>query len=242
MKAIILNSGIGRRMYPFTNENPKCLVKLNGKSILGHEIENLLHYGIKDIIITVGPFEEKIKKFVKDNFPELNVSYIKNPKYKSTNYIYSMWLTKDLINDDILWMHGDMVFEKKLLGKLLNEKYTNCVFVNNKIEPPEKDFKGNIQNNIVKEIGVNVFGKNTFFLAPVYKFSKDSFMLLLKEIENFIKKDNVNVYAEDAFNNIYDQIKLYPLYYGDEFCMEIDDFDDLEIAKLYFKKNEKDKT
>ena len=237
MKAIILNSGIGKRMRPFTNENPKCLAKLNGKTILGHEIENLLHYGSKEIIITTGPFEEKIKEFMKDNFSELNITYVKNPRCESTNYIYSMWLTKDLIDDDILLMHGDMVFEKELLGKLLNQNKNNSVLINNKIEIPKKDFKGKIENSLVKEIGVNVFGKNAFFLAPIYKFSKDDFILWLNEIKKFIDRRNVNVYAEDAFNKISDKIKLYPVYYRDEFCMEIDDFNDLDIARNFFKNN-----
>ena len=69
MKAIILNSGIGKRMRPFTNENPKCLAKINGKTILEHELENISHYDLKNIIITTGPFEGKIQRFIKDNFP-----------------------------------------------------------------------------------------------------------------------------------------------------------------------------
>ena len=93
------------------------------------------------------------------------------------------------------------------------------------------------QNNLIKEIGVNVFGKDAFFLAPVYKFSKDDFIMFLKEIELFVKKVNISVYAENAFNNISNKIKLYPVYYGDEFCMEIDNFEDLEIARKFFKNN-----
>lgn len=235
MKAMILNSGIGERLKPFTDTNPKCLAKLDGKNILGHEIENLLHYGIKDIIITTGHFEEKIKEFMKDYFPEVNVTYVRNPNYESTNYIYSIWLAKDMIDDDILLMHGDMVFEKELLGRLLGQRHS-CVLVNNRIKAPEKDFKGVVRDNNVKTIGVNVFGKDAFFLAPVYKLSKNDFNAWLNEIEKFVREGNVTVYAEDAFNNISDQLKLYPVYYGDEFCMEIDDFNDLEIARKFFKK------
>jgi len=237
MKSLILNSGIGKRMQPFTNEYPKCLAKLNGKTILGHELENLLHYGIKEVIITTGPFEEKIKGFVKENFPEIMPIYVKNPKYDSTNYIYSMWLAKDLVDDGIILLHGDMVFEGKLLGRLLIEKHKNCVLVNNKNKPPEKDFKGKIESNLVKKIGVGVFGENAFFLAPVYKFSKGDFDKWLDEIGKFVEEGNVNVYAEEAFNKISGQIKLYPVYYGDEFCMEIDNFEDLETARGYFRRN-----
>ena len=238
MKAILLNSGVGRRLSPITDDIPKCLVKINEQTILGHEIDNLLHHNIKDFIITVGPFGDKIKNFVKDNYSEVNAEFVYNPKFESTNYIYSMWLVKELIDDDILIMHGDMVFDKNLLSNLFN-KDANCVLINNKIKPPEKDFKGEIRDNIIKRIGVDVFGEGAYFLAPIYKFSKESFNAWLTEIESFIFTGNVNVYAEEAFNNISDDIKLVPVYYGDEFCMEIDNLEDLEIARKYFKNSEK---
>lgn len=236
MKALILNSGIGKRLRPFTNQNPKCLVPINGTTILGHEIENILHYGIKDFIITVGPFYDKIKKFMEQNFPQVNVTYVENPNYSSTNAIYSMWLTKNFIDDDILTMHGDMVFDKSLLGVLLDRNYPNCVLVNNKVKPPEKDFKGKVENDIVTKISVNISGENTFFLAPVYKFSKNSFNLWINEMDKFVKMGNVNVYGEEAYNNIYGKIKLHPVYYSEEFCMEIDNFEDLNIARKFLSK------
>ena len=198
-----------------------------------------MYYGIDNIIITTGPFEEKIKKFISDKFPKLNVTYVKNPKYGSTNYIYSIWLLKGLIDEDILLMHGDMVFEKEVLGKLLDSGYKTCVLVNNKIKVPQKDFKARIKNNKVTEIGINIFGKDAFFLPPIYKFSKNDFMLWLEEIKEFVKKGIVTVYAEDAFNNMPNKIQLYPLYYGDEFCMEIDNFEDLEKARSFFKQEKK---
>ncbi|MBS3101891.1 phosphocholine cytidylyltransferase family protein [Candidatus Woesearchaeota archaeon] len=235
MKAIILNSGIGKRMQPFTDDNPKCFARLNGKNILEHEIDNLLGCKINDIIITTGPFEEKIKKFVKDEFPDLNVTYVKNPKYDSTNYIYSIWLAKNIVDDDIILLHGDMVFEKDLLKRLIDSEYNNCGLVNNKIPPPEKDFKALISNNLIKKIGVDVFGENAFFLAPIYKFSKNDFRLWLEEIGKFVKDGNVNVYAENAFNRISDKILFHPVYFGEEFCTEIDNFGDLEKAREYFK-------
>ena len=235
MKAIILNSGIGKRMRPFTDTNPKCFAKLNGDTILEHEIKHLVHYGITDFIITVGPFEEKIKKLVKAKFPTLNVSYPKNPKFEATNYIYSIWLARESIDDDVLLLHGDMVFEGKLLKKLLDAPYENAVLMNNKVEPPEKDFKGRVDEGIVKEIGVKVTGEHAYFLPPIYKFSKNGFQLWLSEMGKFVERNELSVYAENAFNNIPDKIKLHPVYFGDEFCMEIDDFGDLEIARKFFK-------
>lgn len=237
MKAIVLNSGTGKRMGELTKDKPKCLVELNDEeTILDRQLKSLIRYKITKILITTGPFEEKIKDHVKTNFPKLKVEYVYNPKYASTNYIYSLFLVKGIIDGDIILMHGDMVFEDSVFQRLLDSKEQNAVLVDNKSEPPEKDFKGRVQDGIIKEIGVNVFGENCFFLAPIYKLSKKSFILWLQEMEKFVARGEVNVYAENAFNNISSQLKLRPVYFGDELCMELDTKDDIEIARKHLNR------
>lgn len=68
MKAIILASGIGRRLQPLTKNLPKPLIKVNKKTILEYQLDNLLKCNIKKIIITTGPFEDKISKFLHKPF------------------------------------------------------------------------------------------------------------------------------------------------------------------------------
>ena len=230
MKALILASGEGKRLRPLTDDKPKALIQVGNKSLLGHQLDNLIGCNIKDIIITTGPFENKIKNYIEKKYLDINISYVNNPKYETTNYIYSMWLTKKLIDSDIILLHGDLLFDKKLLEKLINEKYENCVLVNRKIRAPEKDFKAVVENNRVVKIGVKFSGENAFFSAPLYKFSKSDFSCWLDEIEKFIERGNMKRYAEDAFNKISDKIMLHPVYFDDEFCMEIDTKEDLEMA------------
>ena len=230
MKALILSSGTGKRLYPLTKNMPKSLIKIQGKEILGHQMNNLIECGIKDFIITTGPFEDKIKGYVKKTYPGINVIYVNNPKYNSTNYIYSMWLTKKLIDDNIILLHGDLLFDKKLLEMMINKK-ENCVLVNKKIKLPEKDFKAVIENERVKKIGTEFFGKNAFACFPMYKFSKKDFLLWLNECEKYIKKRKVSIYAEDVFNELSNRIPLYPLYFSEGMCMEIDTKEDIEKAE-----------
>ena len=70
MKAIILNSGTGIRLIPLTDKMPKCMIKINSKSILEFQIEILADNSINDFIITTGPFENIIKTQVKEKFPD----------------------------------------------------------------------------------------------------------------------------------------------------------------------------
>jgi choline kinase len=198
---------------------------------------NLIGYGIRDILITTGPFEDTIIEHVEKIYPDLNVSYVHNPRYETTNYIYSLWLTKELIDDDVILVHGDLLFEKKLLERLIAEK-GNCVLVNRTIKPPEKDFKAVVENNTVIRIGVEFSGETAFFSAPLYKFSKLDFLCWLDALEEFVKRGNTTRYAEDAFNKISDTIMIRPLYFEDELCMEIDTMEDLDMARKIFNCKE----
>lgn len=230
MKAIILASGVGRRLRPLTNYVPKSLIKVGHKTILDYQLESLIKYGIDDIVITTGPFEGKIEEHVQRNYAT-RVQFIHNPEYESTNYIYTLWLIKDVIDDDIILLHGDLLFDSVLLGKLIRAK-GNRVLVNRKIKPPEKDFKALIENERVVKIGVALSGPNAYSCAPMYKLSKLDFLYWLDEIERFIKQGKVNCYAEDAFNEISGKILLRFLYF-ERFCMEIDTMYDLEKAKAW---------
>jgi len=230
MKAMILASGEGKRLRPLTNKIPKPLLKIDTDTILDHQIKNLIECGIADIIITTGSFENKIKEHMK-KYPNINVAYVNNPRYNTTNYIYSMWLTKNLIDDDVILLHGDLLFDKKLLKILVNEKCANYVLVNRRIKPHGKDFKAVIENDKVTKIGIEFFGKDAFACFPMYKFSEEDFLMWLNECGKHIEKREVNIYAENAFNDISDKIRVCPLYFSNEPCMEIDTREDLEMAR-----------
>ena len=234
MKALILASGLGKRLRPLTEKNPKALIHLGKKSILERMVRLLIKNNVVDIIITTGHLENQIKDFIKTKFPSLNVTYINNPIYDKTNYIYSLWLARDAVgDDDIVLLHSDMVFEPGLLKKVIVFKDSG-VLVKKSLPYPQKDFKASIEGGLVSKIGVSIEGENLRFLAPVYKFKNADFRKFLIKIDNFIKEGKTNSYAEDAFNEISGQIKLHPIYFDNEFCMEIDDFDDLKTAKKYF--------
>ncbi|MFX1279857.1 MAG: sugar phosphate nucleotidyltransferase [Promethearchaeota archaeon] len=236
MKVIILNAGIGKRLAPLTNNLPKCLVKIDERNtILDHQLKIITKVGFTDFIIPTGPFENKIKKHIKNNYPFIKIQYVNNPIYDKSNYIYSLYLAKKIVDDDILFLHGDLIFSEKLVKLILDSKEIDCVLVNKEIPPPEKDFKAIIIDERIEKIGVNLTGSNAAFLAPLYKLSIGFMEQWFKRIEEFIKKGKVNCYAEDALNELLGDLILKPCYF-DEFCVEIDDHEDLERVKNYISK------
>lgn len=224
---MILASGTGSRLMPLTNEVPKCLIDINGRSVLGIQLEQLGAAGVGEVILTTGPFKEKIEAFTKKYFPSLHITCVFNELYDTTNYIYSMYKCKELIDDDFLLIHGDLVFDTGLIEGIMRQD-SCAVLMNRTIPLPEKDFKGLIKNNLVCKIGVDVFDENAFFLAPLYKLLKKPFLIWMNKICEFVESGRVTCYAEDAFNELSDAIRLKPFFYSDTFCMELDTFDDLE--------------
>lgn len=237
MKAIILNSGIGKRMGKLTQDKPKCLIELtNSETILQRQLRLLEEHGITDIIITTGPYREQIFNHVGEKFSNLNIEYIHNQLYDKTNYIYSVNLIeRDLIDEDILLLHGDLVFDDKVLEKLIDSKDLNSVLVNKEISLPAKDFKGRIIEDRVKEISIDIFDSNCYLLMPLYKLNRNDFLLWLDRIQIYINRNKCNVYAEEALNEILEEIILGCTYYNNELCGEIDTIQDLNYINNLLK-------
>ena len=110
MKAVIFNSGLGNRMGDFTQSNHKSMARLkNGETIFHRQIRLLSQAGIREFIVTTGPFEDQLISEIID-FPELDFTFVRNDIYYKTNYIYSMYLAREHMNDDLVFLHGDLVF------------------------------------------------------------------------------------------------------------------------------------
>ena len=147
-----------------------------------------------------------------------------------------MWLARNEIDDDdILLLHGDLVFEKSVAQKIVGQKISS-VIVDRAANLPAKDFKGKIQNGKIIKIGIDIFGSDAHFLLPLYFWTKEDFQLWMDHIEKFVKNNNTSCYAENAFNEISETIDLIPLDIMNEFCMEIDTLEDLKLAKQIQKK------
>ena len=235
MKALILNSGMGSRMGVLASEHPKCMTEVApNETILGRQLNQLLEYGITDVVITTGKFDEVLVSYVENLDLQMNIKFVKNSKYDSTNYIYSIYCARDLMDDDIVLMHGDLVFENQVLEKVLAS--SESVMTVSSTKPlPEKDFKAIIECGKIKAIDVNRFD-DALSAQPLYRFNRTDFRIWLDEIIRFCESGNTNVYAENAFNELNGKVELYPLDCEDMLCSEIDNPEDLETVSEELKK------
>ncbi len=234
MKAVILAAGIASRLRPLTDHIPKCLLKVGNKNILQLTIENLLANDIIEIVIVTGYLELQIKEFVTLTFPRLNVKYIFNDVYNTTNNIYSLWLTKDtLLGDDLLLLDSDIVFDNRIINALILSDYENCLALKrHKLGDEEIKVKSDQFGRVLEiskivspslaigeSIGIEKIGKNS-----LYKL----FEVLDRKV---IQEKMTNVFYEVAFEEmIKEGENIFIVDTTGYICMEIDTIADLQTA------------
>jgi len=163
MKAIIIAAGLGSRLNPFTNDRPKCLLEIGGKSILQHQIDVLRSCGITEISVVKGYKKEEI------NYPGLK--YYINDNYQNNNILNSLFYAEPEMNDDFIICYSDIIYRKEVVDRLLKSRGEISIVVDinwqeyyvgrtdHPIEEAEKvTFDG---NNKVAEIGKGIINQET---------------------------------------------------------------------------------
>lgn len=240
MKALILNSGLGRRMGVLTSEHPKCMTEVSPtETILSRQLKQLEMYGINDVVITTGYFDQVLVEYCNSLDLNLNLSFVNNPLYDKTNYIYSIYCAKHLLNDDIVMMHGDLVFENSVLDQVIASE-TSCMTVSSTLPLPQKDFKAVVNSSRIEKVGIEFFD-NAMAAQPLYKILKLDWSKWLDNIVRYCESGDDklrNCYAENAFNEISDNCSINTLDVKDMLCSEIDTPEDLKIVSSQLHKVE----
>ncbi len=118
-KAIILSAGQGSRLLPLTAKRPKCLLPINGRTLLEWQIDTLLKAGFEDIVVVVGFCAEQVEKLVAQNYPK-QVRTLYNPFYQVADNMGTCWLARGEMDRDFVLINGDTLFEQEVVETLLN--------------------------------------------------------------------------------------------------------------------------
>jgi len=229
MKALILNSGLGSRMGTLTLEHPKCMTEISAsETILSRQLNLLVEAGIHDVVMTTGYFDSILVNYCKSLNLPVDFTFINNPLYAETNYIYSIYCAKEFLDDDIILMHGDLVFEYSVLEDLIkNEK--SCMKVSSLLPLPDKDFKAVVKDGMVKAVGIEFFD-SAMEAQALYKLNQSDWKIWLEKIIEFCENDRRKYYAEVALNEVTDQCHIEALDVKNRLCTEIDNQEDLKMV------------
>ncbi len=237
MKALILNSGLGSRMGVLTSEHPKCMTEISShETILSRQLKLIADAGIEEVVMTTGYYDGVLVKYCQSLELPIHFIFVNNPIYDQTNYIYSIYCAKDYLDDDIILMHGDLVFENEVFDRVMASN-VSCMTVSSLLPLPEKDFKAQVVDGMIMKVGVNIFNE-AMEAQALYKLRKEDWKVWLNKIVEFCEADNRKVYAEDALNALNGAAGIYALDVENLLCAEIDNPEDLAVVSGKLKEIE----
>lgn len=259
MKTIILAAGQGTRLRPLTDFCPKCMVEVNGISIIERQLTVMRNCGIKDndITIVAGYCSEALNDKIKNT----DIHLVVNKEFENTNMVCSLMCAKQVLDeaDDILISYGDIIYEESVLKKILSSKDTAAVVVDDgwyeywseRCDNPLDDAETLIydDNDYLVEIGQKTtqLEKVQSQYIGLMRFQKEGINELLSTVEKAQnrKKENKPLWRTAR---MYDKMYMTDLLQGmiDEGCrlravhirrgwFEVDDCDDLKIVEEQLK-------
>ncbi|GLC29696.1 aminotransferase class I/II-fold pyridoxal phosphate-dependent enzyme [Clostridium omnivorum] len=243
MHALILAAGMGKRLGEYTKNQTKCMVRVNGVTLIERALDALVNIDISKIILVVGYEGEKLREFIGDNYKGIKVKYVFNDVYNKTNNIYSLGLASEyLAEDDTILLESDLIFEEGILHKVIQDPNPNIAVV----APFESWMDGTVtvlneENDIVSFVPKKGFKwnncKDYYKTVNIYKFSKEfSKNCYIPFLKAYIQALGNNEYYEQVLRvmTYIDNLNLKAFKLTNEKWYEIDDVQDLDIAEVLF--------
>ena len=250
MQAIILAAGMGKRLKELTRNNTKCMVKVNGITMIERMLSQLEKQGLSRIVIVTGYEGQKLIDFIRTLEIQTPVEYVNNPIYDKTNNIYSLALAKDyLTQEDTILLESDIIFEDSVLDILIQDerdtlalvdKYESwmdgtCITIdeNDNIISfvPGKNFDFKEKDSYYKTVNIYKFSRH---------FSETHYVPFLKAYSSALGN---NEYYEQVLRviSVLDNPGIKAKRLDGQCWYEIDDIQDLDIAESMFAADDNKK-
>lgn len=215
MKAVILAAGIASRLRPLTDTMPKCLLQIGQRCLLARTFDALIENGISEFVVVTGYRHEQIEDFLKKNYAQVNIVFIYNERYETTNNIYSLWLTRPYTDGkDTLLLDSDILFAPDVVKAVLGNPSPDALALN-RHELGEEEIKIIVDAaGKVKEISkVCSISEAIGESVGIEKMSGAYTRALFSELQTMIEGEGLdNVFYERAFERLIPQ--------GFSFCIE----------------------
>ena len=243
MQAIILAAGMGKRLKQLTNNNTKCMVKVNGVTMIERMLSQLDKLNLSNITVVVGYKGKELQEYISTLNIKTKINYVENEIYDKTNNIYSLYLARHcLLQEDTLLLESDLIFEDSVLEKIVNDPYPSLALV----AKYESWMDGTVvtldeENNITRFLDKKAFKfediQNYYKTVNIYKFSKEfSTSHYVPFLEAYSKALGDNEYYEQVLKviTLLDKPEIKATKLGNQSWYEIDDVQDLDIAESIF--------
>jgi choline kinase len=235
MKAIIMAAGVGRRLHGLNLNKPKCLLTAaGGETLIRRSVNLLVSKGISDITLIVGYKADLIRN-------ELNndVTYFENPHFRTTNSIMSLWYAKDLLEEDVLLLNGDLYYEPSILNYAINQ--TNpVVMLADSTRIDNADYRFGFIGDKINRFGKHLTNQETDGEYVGIVLIDESFIQTFKQtLEEMITAGKSNIWWEDVlYSFISKQVPIHFFDVAGTFWTEVDTLRDYNYLKNWIKNQD----
>lgn len=233
---LLLAAGMGKRLSPITNNKPKCLVEVNGASILERLMCSLHRYDFKRLIVVTGYMDHCIKEFLCSRSGSMEIEYIHNPFYETTNNIYSLWMAANLVNEPFLLMESDLVFDPASLKKMLYPDRIAIAGIQPWMNGSTVTMDGFNNVNAFHDNVLDHVEMMKYKTVNTYSFSLSSWGKIKKQLDMDISEGKKNQYYETVFKTMVaaQNLCLQAVSFDHNPWYEIDTLTDLAEAEKIF--------
>jgi len=235
MKAVILAAGMGKRLQEVSGGLPKSMITIGKSSIIHHQLESCMKVGIKDFVIVLGYKKEQLKTHILEKINSEQVTFIENPIYDTTNTLYSLWLTRDHLDDDFIYFNADVLFQSGLLKKISKSSLYSQLLLETK-SCAEEEVKMIIDGEMrILQISKQLpIPKCAGEFIGIGKFNKDIIERFVHYLQFGVDNEQSNNYFEYAVDLLSKDKVLKAVPTDGIPCIEIDFPEDLARAKEMF--------
>ena len=227
-------AGIGKRLHALNIKKPKCLISIGSTTLIRRSVNLIVSKGISDITVVVGYKSDLIHN-------ELNndVTYFENPDFHSTNSIKSLWYAKDLLEDNVLLLNGDLYYEHGILDYAINQ--TNpVVMLADSTRIDNADYRFSFSGDQINQFGKHLTNHETDGEYVGIVRIDQSFIKTFKDaLEAMIISGKSNIWWEDVLYSFIE--KRIPIHYFDvagTFWSEVDTLQDYNYLQNWIKNQD----
>lgn len=238
MQALVLAAGMGSRLGKKIN---KWMVNVSGLTLFEHCVEALRNAGISQMIVVTGYNYDEFERYIREHSSGIEVSFVRNMDYKSTNNIWSLYLAKEyLAMDDTILIESDLIFDKYLIKELVEFSSPDVAIVAKLEEWMDGTTVLLNGSKIETIVGKKEFVKENFDKSyktvNIYKFSKEFLKdEYIPQLKSYIQKFGKNEYYEIALKQLVELQRIdLRAFEVNSSWYEIDTEDDLSVAKKIF--------
>ncbi|MFH1022825.1 MAG: phosphocholine cytidylyltransferase family protein [Planctomycetota bacterium] len=232
MKAILLTAGVGRRMGPATQDVPKSLLAIRGRTLLERHLANFRRLGLAEAILVVGHGAESVRACAGAAAEKPSLRFIPNADYRKGS-IVSLHAARMELAGDVLVMDADVLYDGRLLEKLIRSPHPSAILADGRLENTGEEMMVPAKDGRALRIGKGITAPPHDFLGEAVGFVKlaaGDARILAGILDDFVRAGKTGLEYEESYNVLFDRRPVRVVPTGDIPWIEIDTPEDLARA------------